>query len=71
MRNTHVKEALKVIAEEKEKETGTIFLNVMDLHHIPPEIEFLPHLNKVKEQEEGREKREEGIDVDCERMEMM
>jgi hypothetical protein len=47
MRNSHVNDALKIIAEEKEEQTGTIFLNVMDLHHIPPEIEFLPHLNKV------------------------
>jgi hypothetical protein len=42
-----VKEALKVIEEEKQRMTGTIFLNVLDLHSLPKEIEGLGYVNKV------------------------
>ena len=41
------KEVKKAIEDEERETTGTLFLNVMDISHVPPEIERLVYVNKV------------------------
>ena len=41
------KEALKVIEEEDGKGTGTVYMNGIDLVHLPAEISRLQNLQKV------------------------
>tara|TARA_R110002050_G_scaffold42756_1_gene102719 strand:- start:325 stop:624 length:300 start_codon:yes stop_codon:yes gene_type:complete len=42
-----IKEVRKTIEQEASLTTGTIFLNGLELTHVPNEIEQLKHLSKV------------------------